>query len=69
MEELARGADRVVDLIMDPDYARVDILIAFERLRERSRELFPEGDELFFMIYESRFDRLCRQFRGEGLGG
>ncbi len=67
MEELARAADRIVDQILDRECARIDVVLACERLRERCRELFPDTEDLFTMIYEARFARLFRQFRGGDL--
>ncbi len=67
MEELAREADRVATRIKDESYSRVDIIVAISLLRERCLELFPDREDLFSMIYESRFARLWEQFRGGNL--
>ena len=63
---LARGADRIVTLILTDDYPDVDIAIERARLRELAGELFPGRDALFDMIYASRFDRITDQFREGG---
>ena len=54
---------RICVLILSTDLPEVDILIERERLRELCEELFPGREELYDMVYESRFDRLWNQFR------
>jgi len=66
MRELARLADRVSVLVLADWYPEVDAIIAVENLRETAREMFPGSDELFDMVYLSRFRRLWEQFRGRG---
>ena len=63
MAELQRMADQVCRLIVSTDYPEVDILIERSKVRERCDALFPDRMALYDMIYESRFDRLWRQFR------
>lgn len=63
MEEIARGADAVVDLILDPEVADVDVDIAIERLRDRAEALFPGRARFFRRIYDARFARLRAQWR------
>ena len=53
-------------LILDTDMASIDIDIARREARQEALELFPDKEELYDMIYESRFDRLMDQFRPEG---
>jgi len=62
MKLLQREADRIAVLILSTDLPQVDILIRVERLRELCGELFPGRDDLFEMIYASRFERLMDQF-------
>ncbi len=66
MQELQRMADRVCVLILSGDLPAIDIEIEKNKVRERCLELYPDREQLFEMIYESRFQRLWEQFRGEG---
>ena len=66
MREFQRMADRVCTLILSSDLPAIDIEIEKSKVRERCLELYPDREWLFDMIYESRFDRLWEQFRGEG---
>ncbi|MBD3427157.1 MAG: DUF72 domain-containing protein [Candidatus Omnitrophica bacterium] len=63
VERLSREAERIVSLILHTDYARVDIEIEKSKLRELCRQLFPDKEYLYEMIYSQRFDRLWEQFR------
>ena len=63
MQDLQRMADRVCVLILSSDLPAIDIEIEKSRVRERCLELFPEREELYEMVYESRFQRLWEQFR------
>ena len=65
MAVLRRAADRVATLILSTDLPEVDILIERNKLRALCEELFPGREDLFEMIYESRFDRLREQFGGD----
>ena len=65
MREFQRMADRVCVLILSSDLPAIDIEIEKNKVRERCVELYPDREWLFDMIYESRFDRLWEQFRGE----
>ena len=65
MQELQREADRVCVLILSSDLPAIDIEIEKGKVRERCLELYPDREELYEMIYESRFQRLWDQFRGE----
>lgn len=65
MAELRRRADDLCRMILTDDYPQVDIDIARERLREYAEAAFPDRTGLYEMVYESRFDRLMGQFRGE----
>ena len=66
MRELQRMADRVCTLILSSDLPAIDIEIEKGKVRERCLELYPDREWLYEMIYESRFDRLWEQFRGDG---
>lgn len=68
MNRLQREADRISVLILSTDLPQVDILIQVEKLRELCEELFPGREDLFEMIYASRFERLWEQF-GEDRSG
>jgi hypothetical protein len=63
MRELQRMADRVCVLILSSDLPAIDIEIEKNKMRERCLELYPDREELYEMIYESRFQRLSEQFR------
>jgi hypothetical protein len=62
MRQLARGAERICSMILDGELAPVDVEIAIGNLRDEAEALFPGSEELFAMIYESRFARLREQF-------
>ena len=66
MYQLQRMADRVCVLILSSDLPAIDIEIEKSKVRERCLDLYPDREWLYDMIYESRFDRLWEQFRGEG---
>ncbi len=65
MQELQRMADRVCVLILTSDLPAVDIEIEKAKVRQRCLELYPDREQLYEMVYESRFQRLWDQFRGE----
>jgi hypothetical protein len=58
-------ADRICVLILSSDLPAIDIEIEKNKVRERCLELYPDGEELYEMIFESRFQRLWEQFRCE----
>jgi hypothetical protein len=66
MRELQRLADWVCVLILSSDLPAIDIAIERNKVREQCLELYPDREDLYEMIYESRFERLWDQFRGEG---
>lgn len=41
------------------------IEIEKNKVRERCLELHPDREELYKMVYESRFERLWKQFQSE----
>ena len=63
MKIIKTMADRVCRHILRSDYPGIDIEIEKGHLRDKVVELFPDRIELYEMIYESRFNRLWRQFR------
>ena len=65
MREVQRVADRVCVLILSSDLPAIDIEIEKNKVRERCLELYPDREQLYEMVYESRFGRLWEQFRGE----
>lgn len=65
MREVQRMADRVCILILSSDLPAIDIEIEKGKVRDRCLELYPDREELYEMIYESRFERLWDQFRNE----
>jgi len=67
MQDIQRQADRVCVLILSSDLPAIDIEIEKNKVRERCLELYPDQEELYEMIYESRFQRLWDQFRSEEL--
>jgi len=68
MADLARRADRIVNLILHSDLPRVDIEIEIETFREACLRQYPDGEALFEMLYESRFRRIWEQWGGERPG-
>ena len=64
MRTIQRMADRVCVLILSSDLPAIDIEIEKNKVRQRCLELYPGREQLYEMIYESRFDRLWEQFRG-----
>jgi len=65
MRGLQRMADRVSVLILSSDLPAIDIEIEKSKVRARCLELYPDREQLYEMIYESRFQRLWDQFRDE----
>jgi len=62
-EKLKDNADRICSMIIDKRYKYVDISVAIEKFKKEFLEVFPEKENLYNMIYESRFKRLWGQFR------
>ena len=58
-------ADRVCVLILSSDLPAIDIEIEKSKVRQRCLDLYPNREQLYETIYESRFQRLWEQFRGE----
>ena len=65
MEELQRMADRVCTLILSSDLPIIDIEIEKNKVRERCLELYPDREQLYDMIYTSRFSRILVERFGE----
>ena len=65
MREVQRMADRVCVLILSSDLPAIDIEIEKNKVRERCLELYPDREQLYEMVYESRFRRPWDQFRSE----
>jgi len=65
MREFQRDVDRVCVLILSSDLPAIDIEIEKNKVRERCLKLYPDQEELYDMIYESRFQRLWDHFRDE----
>ena len=63
--ELQRLADRVCVLTLCSDLPAIDIEIEKNKVRERCLDLYPDREQLYEMIYGSRFQRLWEQFRNE----
>lgn len=64
-KEIQQLADHVCVLILSSDLPAIDIEIEKNKVRERCLELYPDKEQLYEMIYESRFQRLWQQFRSE----
>ncbi|MFO7655254.1 MAG: hypothetical protein R6X25_15750 [Candidatus Krumholzibacteriia bacterium] len=62
-DDLRLRADRICALILSSDYPDVDLDVAIAALRRWVREHLPEHEELFEMVYASRFRRLREQWR------
>ena len=56
--ELEALADRVCVLILSNDLPAIDIEIEKNKIRERCLELYPDREQLYEMVYETRFERL-----------
>ncbi len=56
-------ADWVCVLILSTDLPAVDIEIEKNKVRERCLHYYPDREDLYEMVYESRFQRLWDQFR------
>ncbi len=65
MREVQRMADRVCTLILSSDLPAIDIEIEKNKVRDRCLAIFPDREQLYEMVYESRFQRLWEQFRSE----
>ena len=65
MWEVQRMADWVCTLILSSDLPAIDIEIEKNKVRERCLELYPDREQLYEMVYGSRFQRLWDQFREE----
>jgi|WetSurMetagenome_2_1015567.scaffolds.fasta_scaffold1705323_1 hypothetical protein len=63
MAEVQRAADRVCVMILSSDLPAIDIEIEKSKVREQCLDLFPDREQLYEMVYESRFQRLWEQFR------
>ncbi|MFZ5833605.1 MAG: hypothetical protein ACOY3P_26250 [Planctomycetota bacterium] len=63
MREVQRMANRVCTLILSSDLPAIDIEIEKGKVRDRCLELYPDREQLYEMVYESRFQRLWDQFR------
>ena len=60
---LQRQADRICEMIVSGDAAPIDIEIQQVALREAVARAFPDKQQLYQLLYESRFRRLWQQFR------
>jgi hypothetical protein len=61
--EIRRRADRISALILHGDLPRVDIEIEIRNFRTFVVEALPGKEQLFDMVYLSRFRRLWSQWR------
>ena len=59
-----RRVDRLCFLIVATECSERELRIERLFLRTEAARLFPEQFHLYDLIYESRFRRLCEQFRG-----
>jgi len=65
LEELSRQSDRIVNLILYSSLPRIDIEIQIENFREECLRRYPGSEDLFEMIYASRFRRIWQQWEKE----
>ena len=65
LQELAREADRIVNLILHTSLPRVDVEIQIENFRQDFLRRCPEAGNLFEMIYASRFRRIWDQWEAD----
>ena len=62
LEALAHEADRIVNLILHTSLPPVDIEVQIQNFRAECLRRYPDGDELFEMVYASRFRRILQQW-------
>jgi hypothetical protein len=65
LDAMARESDRIVNLILHSGLPRVDIDIQIEQFREECLRRYPGSDDLFEMIYASRFRRIWQQWEAD----
>lgn len=65
LDALARESDRIVNLILHTSLPRVDIEIQIEGFREECLRRYPGSEDLFEMVYASRFRRILEQWGEE----
>ena len=65
LDELSRQSDRIVNLILYSSLPRVDIEIQIEQFREECLRRYPGSEDLFEMVYASRFRRIWQQWEKE----
>jgi hypothetical protein len=65
IDAMAREADRIVNLILHSSLPRVDIEIQIENFRAECLRRYPGSDDLFEMIYASRFRRIWEQWQAD----
>lgn len=63
--DFQRRADYICLLIVSSDLPEVDIEIEKNKLRAEVEDHWPDKLRLYEMIYESRFERLWRQWRNQ----
>lgn len=62
---LQREADLICEMIVTGELAEIDLEIQQAKLRDTIARLFPDKQNLYQLLYESRFKRLWQQFRQE----
>lgn len=67
LNEIQKEAQQICRMILSEEFAKVDVEIAKEKLREKAEQYFPDKLETYRMIYEARFQRLWEQFREESI--
>jgi hypothetical protein len=65
MREVQRMAERVCSLILSSDLPAIDIAIERDKVRQRCLEFYPDREQLYETVYESRFQRLWDQFHDD----
>jgi len=65
LDRLSWKADRIVNLILHTDMPRVDVEIQIENFRAECLHEFPDRDDLFEMVYASRFRRIWEQWSAD----
>lgn len=63
LQEIQRTSEKIVYLILNSGYEKIDIEIEIEKFKKLIKNLFPEKFYLYTLIYEPRFKRLWQQFR------
>jgi len=63
LNKLKFSVDKICRMILSKECKDIDIKIEISKFRKEFLSTFPKKENLYNMIYESRFKRLWQQFR------